>query len=292
MKRDFMKDILIATDFSPAARIASVFGVQLAKALDANVILFNAYKVPHAFPALNVKISGYDVMMQTDKKLMDEADFLDPDHSLVEIMCDEGETDDVIITSANEKKVDLIVAGMKGTGRNLGKIFGSTAVALARNANVPLLLVPENAVYKTPRTMVFASDLGVDTDLQVLDNLAEIFQSFEPKIYVLTVLKNKHEEWFEVLHTHQTLKKASVTFSDWPDYPVDIDITNALNSFIEKHNADMLVMMPHRHEWLGRIFRKNETKDMIFHTHVSLLILPERMLEENQFLKRQRVAVN
>jgi len=51
-------------------------------------------------------------------------------------------------------------------------------------------------------------------------------------------------------------------------------------------------MMPHRHEWLKRIFRKSKTKDMIFHTRVPLLILPERMLEENQFLKRQTVAVN
>ncbi len=285
-----MRTILIATDFSHAARVASLFGVQLAKALDANVILFNAYKVPHPLPALNVEISRYDIMMQTDKKLMDEADFLDPNRSLIEIMCDEGGTEDAIITIADEKKVDFIVAGMKGTDMNIRKMFGATAVALARNVNVPLLLVPENALYKTPGTIIFASDLGVDTDLQVLDHLTEIIQSFEPKLYVLTVLKNKHEEWFEVLHTQETLKKASETFSDRPDYPVDIDITNALNSFIEKHNADMLVMMPHRHEWLERIFRKSETKDMIFHTHVPLLILPERMLEENQFLK-SKIAV-
>jgi hypothetical protein len=37
----------------------------------------------------------------------------------------------------------------------------------------------------------------------------------------------------------------------------------------------MLVMMPHKHEWLERLFRKSETKDMIFHTQVPLLVLPE-----------------
>jgi len=57
-------------------------------------------------------------------------------------------------------------------------------------------------------------------------------------------------------------------------YPVDTDIRSALNGFIEKHNADMLVMMPHKHEWLERLFRKSETKDMIFHTHIPLLVLP------------------
>ncbi len=287
-----MKTILVTTDFSHASRVASLYGVQLAKALDAKVILFNAYKVPHPIPALNVEISGYDIMMQTDKRLIDEADILDPAHSLIEIICDEGEADDAIINIANEKKIEFIVAGMKGSGKNFRKIFGTTAVSLAKRTNIPLILVPENADYKSPGTIVFASDLGRNVDLQVLDELKDIFQCFKSKLYVVTVLKNKYKEWVEVLNTHQTLKKAAENFEMQFEYPVDIDITNALNSFIEKHNVDMLVMMPHRHEWFERIFRKSETKDMIFHTHVPLLILPERMLEENHFLKRKKAVLN
>jgi hypothetical protein len=38
-----MKTILIATDFSPAARNASLYGVELANDLKAKIILFNAF---------------------------------------------------------------------------------------------------------------------------------------------------------------------------------------------------------------------------------------------------------
>lgn len=278
-----MKTILIATDFSSASRVASLYGVQLAKALNAKIILFNAYKVPHAIPALNVGISRYDIMMQIDKKLMDEADFLDPKRTLIEIMCDEGEAEDAIINIANEKKIDFIIAGMKGSGKNLKKIFGSTATSLTKNTNIPLILIPENAGYKNPETIVFASDSGVGTDLHAIGELTDLIQFFKSKLYVVTVLKNKEKEWFEVLHTPQTLRKVFEASDTTFEYPVDIDITNALNSFIEKHKADMLIMMPHRHEWLGRIFKKSETKDMIFHSHVPLLILPEKILEKNYF---------
>ena len=106
------------------------------------------------------------------------------------------------------------------------------------------------------------------------------------------MLNHKNKDWFEVLHTPQTLRKAVEGSGATFEYPLDIDITHALNSFIEKHDADMLVMMPHRHEWLERIFRKSETKDMIFHTHVPVLILPERILEESHSLKNKKVIQN
>jgi len=286
-----MKTILIATDFSNASRMAALWGVQFAKALDAKIILFNAYKVAHAVPSLNVDISRYDIMMQTDKKLMDEADFLDPKRTLIEIMCDEGEAEDAIITIANEKRIDFIIAGTKGAGKNFKNIFGSTAVSLTRNTNVPLILIPENAGYRNPETIVFASDLGVGSDLHAIDELSDIIRFFKSKLYVVTVLKNKNKEWFEVLNTPQTLRKAFEATDTTFEYPVDIDITNALNSFIEKHNADMLIMMPNRHEWFERIFKKSETKDMIFHSYVPLLILPEKILEKNNPVYNKKAVV-
>ena len=287
-----MKTILIATDFSSASRVASLYGVQFAKALNAKIILFNAYKIPHSVPALTVGISRYDIMMQTDKKLMDEADFLDPKRTLIEIMCDEGDAENAIINIANEKKIDFIIAGMKGGGKNLKKIFGNTAASLTKDTNIPLILIPENAGYKSPEIIVFASDLGLNTDLHAIEELTNITQFFKSKLYVVTVLNHKNKDWFEVLHTPQTLRKAVEGSGATFEYPLDIDITHALNSFIEKHDADMLVMMPHRHEWLERIFRKSETKDMIFHTHVPLLILPERILEESHSLKNKKVIQN
>ena len=42
-----IKKILIATDFSPAAHHATVYGMQLAKAMKADAILFAACSVEH-----------------------------------------------------------------------------------------------------------------------------------------------------------------------------------------------------------------------------------------------------
>ena len=68
-----MKIILIATDFSPAAGNALLYGVQLAKALSAKVILFHAYRPPTPFPSVDITISKYGVMTEMKQQLNEHA---------------------------------------------------------------------------------------------------------------------------------------------------------------------------------------------------------------------------
>lgn len=139
-----MNTILIATDFSPASRNASIYGIQLANTLKANIILFNAFKKNVSSDAKDSSLL-YDAMMQSDKRLLEEADFLDPKHEMMEVICDEGIAYDSIMKIANEKKVDCIVVGRKGNGDAIKDLFGSTATALTRNSNIPIIVVPEHA---------------------------------------------------------------------------------------------------------------------------------------------------
>ena len=143
-----MKTILIATDFSPASRNASLYGIELAKALEANIILFNSFKASTSSSKQKKSESSYDTMMQADKRLLEEADFLDPGHEVIEIICDEGVAYSSIMNTANEKKVDCIVVGRKGNGNTIKDLFGSTATALAKDANIPVIIVPENAKFE------------------------------------------------------------------------------------------------------------------------------------------------
>ena len=269
-----MKTVLIATDFSNASRNASSYGIALARAIDAGIFLFNSYKVPAPAAGLNVSISRYDVMMQTEKRLLDETNMLDAENKEIKTICDEGPPEDAIIKVANEKKVDFIIAGMKGNGKNLKKIFGSTATSLSKKTNIPVLIVPEDAIYKTPETIVFASDTPV-TNNEIPEPVTSVARLFKSKLYVVKVIKQNNREWFEIPDNIQQKAGDSEGISASFQYPKGADITHALNDFISNNDGDMLLMMPHKHEWIERLFKKSETKDMIFHTKIPLLVLPE-----------------
>jgi len=270
-----MITILIATDFSSASRNATLYGLQLAREINAGIILFNAYDIPTPVAGLNVKISRYSVKTLTDQKLKDEAEkFKYINMPSIITMCDEGDVD-TIINVANDKKVDFIVIGMKGGGKNFKKIFGSTATSLAKRTNIPVIIVPECASFKTPHNIVFANDTNIDSDKDVPGDLKKITELFKSKLNVVKVIKNKHEESFRASENAEITNKVVYAFDTSFEYPVDTDLRHALNDFIKEHHCDMLVMMPRKHGWMERLFIKSETKDMIFHTHIPLLVLPE-----------------
>lgn len=281
-----MKTILIATDFSKASHNAFVYGVEFAKAINAKIILFNAYPSAKQAASINTSISGYDIMVQTEERLLDEADMMDPKRTIVEVLCDEGKPADTIIKIAHEKQVDFIITGMKGSGKNFRKIFGSTATGLAKKSNIALIIVPEKAKLKNLEVMIFADD-APPLEGHIPEYISGITQLFKSKLYIVKVIRN--EKIFE-LNTARILKESKdvTTF----EYATDTDISYALDSFIEMHKADMLIMIPRKHVWLKHMFIKSETKDMIFHTHVPLLIVPEKMLAETLSVFKKKKKPN
>ncbi|MEO8111827.1 MAG: universal stress protein [Ginsengibacter sp.] len=278
-----MKTVLIATDFSRASRNASLYGMAFAKSIDAKIYLFNSYRVPNPAPGLGTAISRYDIMMQTDKRLLEEANAIDAEGKQIEIICDEGETGEAIVKLAMEKSVDFIIVGMKGNGKNVKKIFGSTATALAVDCRVPVIIVPEEAKYRAPKIIVYASDSVVaDTIIPVtVDKISSFFNS---KVFVVKVVKDKpggfHEE-----NKNSDESASNASFKYIPDN----DVSHGLNSFVIECGADMLVMIPHKHELIEKLFKKSETKDMIFQTKIPLVILPESQANIHLSLQKENM---
>ncbi len=278
-----MKTVLIVTDFSKASRNASLYGMAFAKNIGARIYLFNSYKIPNPAPGLNTGISRYDIMMQTDKRLLEEADEIDQGRSEIEIICDEGESSEAIVKSAKEKSVDFIIIGMKGSGKNVKKIFGSTATTLARNCRIPVIIVPEQAKYQTPKILVYASD-SVVADTAIPVAITELSRIFNSRVFVVKVATGETGEFAK--ENKDIRKNIPNTFFE---YITDTDVSHGLNNFIVQHSADMLVMVPHKHEMFERLFKKSETKDMIFHTKIPLMILPETKSSSQHPLKEKRM---
>lgn len=272
-----MKTILIATDFSEASHNASLYGLELAKALEAKAVLFHAYENPVIAPD-SIIIDSFGKMgkIAADQMIKETGIIEDQNSYPFETFCEEGSAAHTLIKKAKEINASIIVTGFKGNGKALRQIFGSTATALAKQSTVPVLIVPEQAKFFAPDSIVFANDISVDTDIHVLDNLKEIVERFKARLYVVKVVKNKTEEWHEVMNTAETLLMAVRKLDSEFDYPVDKDIVHALNEFTEKHKVKMVAMMPHKHFWSDIFFGKRNTTGMIFHTKIPLLILPEK----------------
>jgi nucleotide-binding universal stress UspA family protein len=271
-----VQKILIATDFSPAAHSATLYGMQLAKAMKADAILFSACSVEHPSATRDVKVCHLALMEETKKKLADEADGIVKGYDMqLEIVCREGSPHEAILAIAKEKAVDLIIVGMKGRGKDVKKLFDSITSSLVNNLLIPIIFVPEGNSFAAPKNILYASDVFLDTTISSIDQLKWLTDFFGSKLFVVRVVKDSYEEVRENVNTPQNLRRELKTLNTSFSFPINKNVTDGLNEFVSEQKVDLIIIMPRKDEWLESLFVKSKTKDMVFHWHVPVLMLAD-----------------
>ncbi|WP_276484139.1 universal stress protein [Paraflavitalea pollutisoli] len=272
-----MKTLFITTDFTNASHNALTYGISMARALGARIVLFHAYQIQVmagvdtavAVPEVDTRASVLDRLSQHLRALGDCGVQID-------LLTGEGQASRTILQVAKEQQADLIVTGMKVHSKLFRQLFGSTVTDLAKHTKIPLLVVPETANYRMPSRIAVASDIAPDMDAHTLDALTEIGERFQSKVYVVRVIKDRFDEVYELLHRNEKVNRLSRSLDTQYTYAHNKDVAEALGFFIEAEQIDLLALVPHKHTLLEKWFFKSTTKEVIFKSPVPVLVLPER----------------
>lgn len=151
-----MKKILIAIDYNPTAQKIAETGYELAKAMNAQIVLMHVVADYTYYSSLDYSpIMGFDtfsnlgmIQANTVPQLQNAAnEFLEKtkthlgDNSIQTLVKD-GDSGDAIIEAANNLKADVIVMGSHSR-RGLDKILmGSVAEKVMRHSKIPLFIIP------------------------------------------------------------------------------------------------------------------------------------------------------
>ena len=270
-----MKTIFVATDFSKASRNAAVFGVQLAKAFEAKLILFHAYQIPLTSPDWPVMVNKEDIILLIEHQLRDEVAAINKPGIVVETIHEEGPVQDLIIVKANSLNADILVAGMKAKGKGIRKLFGSTITGLKKETKVPLIVIPEDATAELPETIALASEIDLDSNLQFLQVLQKISKKLSSKLCIVRVNKAAQKDSEEMETYPRSLSTVILNVKHEFKERKDRHVNRALQNFIKENNVGMLAMISHKHPIVERLFLKSNIKEMIFNCSIPLLILPD-----------------
>lgn len=166
-ERITFKNILFATDFSPAADVAAPFAIQIARSYGAKVCglhvnAMNDYMAaaPEAWAAMSEAMEREN---REDKQRL-ERQLEGIEHEAVIGL---GNPWEAVANSIREKEIDLVVVGTRGrTG--LGKaLLGSIAEQILRHAPCPVLTVGPHCVSEPPKAagtkeILYATDLTAE----------------------------------------------------------------------------------------------------------------------------------
>jgi nucleotide-binding universal stress UspA family protein len=271
-----MKKILIATDLSPAARNAAEWGMKLAEAFDAKVLLATAFEqVPIPVTETPVILTIGDLRLEVQREVEQEASHLASGGTVaVEGLACEGPATAATLRVARAREADWLLVGLKESGKDFRRTFGSTVTGLARRTSLPLLIIPEGVRFSAPKAIALANDVYTDGALSIPAAVRELADRFHSRLFVIRLFNKQAGEVVEILHQPSGSSQTIGAFSPLCELPADGSVVEALNEYIAASPIDLLVMRPHPRMAPERWFLRSDTRQMIFKTHIPLLVLP------------------
>lgn len=279
-----MKQILIPTDFSENSWNAIRYGLELFKASKCTFHLLNINPIPPysgAGTAIRAAADNFEahVLKESKKELQTllkriEKLPLSSKHTFSTNAIHDYFVD-AIKREAEKNKIDLIIMGTKGASGLKKVAIGSNTSDVITKVKQPLLAVPEDAVFSSPKEIAFPTDYHIGYDVKVLDTLIAMATMNDAIIRILHIAKKGEE-----LSNEQRIKKDFLH-----DYLIDVKhsfhrltgtkLETAVQCFTESRAVDMIAMVAKNLNFFQRILFRPAVEEISYHTEVPFLVLHE-----------------
>ncbi|MEQ8706738.1 MAG: universal stress protein [Phaeodactylibacter sp.] len=271
-----MHRLLVATDFSPAARNAFEYALHLAAHLQAEVHLVFINKTAQAETTLPERYHRALIAQDNrdhEKKLQRWATHY-PDQKAgtaantpLHYHVYDGNVAPAIIRAAKEVEADVIVLGGRNKHNIREHLFGSVTTHLTGQSPCPLLIIPEKATYQPLQSIAFAIDITLD-EQRVLKQLREMAIPLGAEVQPFFV---------NMLPEEQDKIKLEQLDDDGQriDMVRDQEVTSGIAYYLEHHPVQMLAMYIPKRAFHEHLLHGHLLRYMAWHTPLPLLLVRE-----------------
>ncbi|APZ45471.1 universal stress protein [Polaribacter reichenbachii] len=274
------RKILIPTDFSKNAWNAIVYALKLYANETCSFYLLNSIKIKGStMSAFSNKLQE-KVTENASEELIKLKKRLDKEHfnnkHNFHIILSRQELKNSIETAIKKHKIDLVIMGTKGASGVKELFFGSNTVHIISKMKLcPILTVPEDCGYNTPKQIAFPTDFNhfYEEELSPIKEIANLYNS---KIRVFHI---SEEESLKSCQNYN-LSMLKVYLEDHPHkfdwIPNYTKKTYEINEFLKDHNISILAMINYKHSFTEDIIKEPVIKNIGFHPIVPFLVIPSQ----------------
>ena len=199
-----MKNILLPTDFSENSWNAIKYAIRFFENIECNFYLLHVNRLTNLSANDTPLVLNQDVIeklytkpaKQKLRDILKQISKLNINHKNHKFytLTDYGFFIESIRENIDEKEIDCIVMGTKGSSGLEKIILGTNTADVITKVKCNLLAVPENADFIVPKEIAFPSDFSLSHSLQVLQPISDILERFNSSLRILHISKNKFEE--------------------------------------------------------------------------------------------------
>ncbi|WP_298899597.1 universal stress protein [uncultured Psychroserpens sp.] len=281
-----MKNILLPTDFSENSWNAIKYAVRFFENLDCNFYVLHVNKLSNLAVNDSPLILNQDAIdtiyvkptKQKLRNILKRISKLTTNHRKHKFytLSEYNFFIESIRKTVDEKHIDCIVMGTKGTSGLEKIILGTNTADVITKVKCNTLAIPENAEFTIPREIAFPTDFSLSSNLHVLQPISDILERFKSVLRILHINKNKvvlnndqekNKELLEDYFNHQDFSF---------HYLTDKKIERAIQCFVESRDINMICMVAKNLNYFQQILFHSKVEEISYHTDVPFLVLHEK----------------
>ncbi|MEL6810313.1 MAG: universal stress protein [Bacteroidota bacterium] len=278
-----MKRIILPTDFSDNAFNAIRYAVKLYEGEACTFYLLNTFTPASTYVGVNM-VNTYsalhleDIAARNSQKGLDEiedkikSEFVNPKHIFVKLSAF-----NLLTLEINElvdaHSIDLVIMGTKGATGAKEVFIGTQTMYTIKKVKVPVIAVPSDFHYETPKEILFATDFKFDANNRFLPLVKDLSEQHVARVNILNAyygepLNTQQNENKEFLDAY--FKSTAHIFHT----AHDVDVIDAVEEFQIKHKINFLVMIHNKHTFFENLLFRPVINQIAHHTHVPFLVIP------------------
>lgn len=272
--------ILLPTDFSDNAWNAIVYALKLY--VDEFCTFYFLHSTYITNPVSRTYITSHYIDKLKEQALKELAELkaqteianANANHDFKTLLFEE-ELMDAVHEAVKQNAIDIVVMGTKGATGSIDYLFGSNTVKVVKKIkNCPILIVPDEHDFVAPKQIAFPTDYNrfYNDELRPLKSMADLFNSKIRVVHINTEKELSDIQKYNMTMLENYLADYECSFHWLPDYTKKAE---AITTFIEELNIEMLAMVKYRHSLLETIINEPVIKKLAFHPKVPVLVIPE-----------------
>ncbi|WP_271405920.1 universal stress protein [Tenacibaculum soleae] len=273
-----MKKIIVPVDFSIYSENALQTAAFMAKQNKAEIVVVHMLELSHALINQSESASQQEMIFYLKLAERKFNDFLQKDYlstlkvtPIIKHFKIFSELDKL----AKEEKADLIIMGSKGTSGLEEMFIGSNTEKVIRYANVPVLVVKENAITKKVENVVFACDF-TEEDIDPYVRAKALFKKLGCNLQLVYVntptskfknskeIKEKMKAFFKNVNEDvNSIENVKVV--------ADYSVEKGVLYFADESKADVIAVATHGRKGVSHFFEGSISEDIANHSKLPII---------------------
>lgn len=285
-----VRNILVPVDFSQYSYNAAKYALHVADQKDASIMFVHAFYDAVSNPLNYESFYAYPADLSDTRHEM-ETDALEKMKSFrtsmekylniegisklkIKNRIMAGTAEDVILSMAETGQFDLIIMGSRATVPS-NSWFGTFTNNLIEKSNIPVLAIPEEAVYKKSmlKKLMYATNFD-KTDGIAIRKLLSIAAPLDCQLHIVHIDETDDNPFinFDLAHYKEkyagNIGDVKMTF----DLIVNQDITKGMENYIAQKRIDILAVNTHKRNIITSFLKPSITKELLVRIPVPLLV--------------------